>query len=954
MKLENGGKLCGFTVSRVRKIPELQGTLIEMTHDRTGAALCWLDNGENNKLFSAAFQTLPEDDTGVFHILEHSVFCGSGRYTVREPYVELLKGSMNTFLNAVTYPDKTFYPFSSRNEKDFLNIASVYLDAMFAPLLTEFPNIFLQEGWHTEINDGVPSYKGVVFNEMKGAMSSVDDIIQNGICRLLFPNNCYRFNSGGDPEAIPDLTYEKFVDTYRRFYHPGNARFFLDGDVPLEQTLKLIDGYLSRYEKADLAHTLSLQKPVGGESVQYYEVDGGENTENRAILTMGKIFGTWRDRNALLAAQVLSEVLTGTNESPIKRALLSAGLGEDGAMSVTGGVAQPFFTLQVRNIDDGRCGEIRRTIRATAEKLAEEGLDKNALEAAINRLAFGIRQPAEPKGLLRAINALSGWMYGGDPLQYLVYEDAIACLRKMLENNGFENLLKRLFLDENNLAVLRTLPSATLGREKRAKEAMRLKAEISNWTAEQAAENLRVNKNLSAWQQTSDTPEQLAKLPKLSLSDVTDKPVWVETEEETVGGVKVLFHRLPCGGIVHQTLYFSLADCTLQELTQISLLPSLFGKLPTANYTVTELQMEIKSKIGSLSFGIYPFEKKLRHERCKPYLIVRFSVLEENLAKANRLVHEILTATRFDSPERIREILFQADAYTKQALITSGHSFGVTRTLAHYSAQGAVQEAVGGFTCVQWIQGFAEAFESKIGGFISLVSVVAKRAVCKRRMTLSVTASERLVTEQFVAAYPEGTAAATESAYELGLPHREAIYVPAQVGFAVQGYHLSRCGALWNGSLRVAAHILSCGYLWNTVRVQGGAYGAGLQAGRDGSLVCFSYRDPSPLRSLGTFAELSAALTSFCAGDEELDKYIISTVAMSEPLETEAEKAARADEAWFSEIKCEDGIRARREVLSADKESLLGWASVLGRMGVEGTVCAVGNDEALKNFKCEP
>ena len=482
MNITTKTKISGFTVNRVRKNDELNGTLYEMSHDKTGAELCWLDNGEQNKLFSVAFKTLPEDSTGVFHILEHSVLCGSEKYPVKEPFVELLKSSMNTFLNAMTYPDKTVYPISSRNEKDFLNLTSVYLDAAFAPKILENPNIFYQEGIHIEYDAENPVYKGVVFNEMKGAMSGVDDRIEQGINQLLFPDNCYRFNSGGDPAVIPDLTYEQFVETYNRFYHPSNARFFLDGDVPLEKTLEMINSYLEKYEKSSNLPVLAMQKPVADEGTAYYEIAAEENSEKKAVLAFGKIIGTFKDKEKVFAAKVLCDVLADSNESPLKRAVLSSGIAEDMEMFVMDGIAQPYLLIIARNMKHSDSVNLCDIINKTAHQLVKDGLDKKSVLASINRFAFHSKQVSEPQGLYRATSALSSWLYGGDPMLYLEYDEAIEALKKMAETDGFEKLLKELLLDDNGKAVLHMLPSSTLGNEERKTEEKRIHAEISAFT----------------------------------------------------------------------------------------------------------------------------------------------------------------------------------------------------------------------------------------------------------------------------------------------------------------------------------------------------------------------------------------------------------------------------------------------------------------------------------------
>ncbi len=948
MKLEIGSKLHGFTVDRIRQVEELNAALVEMSHDKTGAALCWMDNGEDNKLFCIGFKTLPEDSTGVFHILEHSVLCGSEKYPVREPFVELLKSSMNTFLNAMTFPDKTIYPVSSRNEKDFLNLTSVYLDAVFAPRLLEDANIFYQEGWHTELNDGVPSYKGVVFNEMKGAMSGVDDIVDQAMNGLLFPGNCYRFNSGGAPEVIPDLTYEHYVESYKRYYHPSNSRIFLDGTVPLDETLSMIDGYLSKYERNDEEHVIPMQEPVAVDGTCYYEIGEGEDPANKVIFTTGKIIGTWEDKDKLMAAEVLCDLLADSNESPLKRAILSAGLGEDMRLGVMDGIAQPYLLLQVRNTSEDKIDAIRQTVRDTVNGILEQGIDRAALEASVNRYAFRIRQEREPQGLLHAINALSSWLYDGDPLMYLVHDSSIAYLRELMDNGGYETLLRELLLDENGLATLKTLPSATYGAELRQKENERLQAEHAVRSGEDIAALEELNRKLVVWQQTPDSAEQLATLPVLPLSEVSENPEVVETEETVVNGVTVLRHKIPSKGINYLSLYFKLTDCTMEELTALAMLPELVTNLPTDKYSAIQLQQEIKTHIGSLRFRLGVSAKEGENACCTPYLAAHASVLEDNWEKAVELLCEILLHTHYNEPDRIREIVMQSNEMGKQMGIMGGHVLGIASVQAHYSAASAATEAQTGYTRIQWLHGMAKEFDNQIGGLIELLERVRTQSVCRARLVASVTTAKDVDLADLLNALPEGKAVAETASYATKLPKRMGIRIPAQAAFAEVGYHL---GGQADGSLQIADNILSLSYLWNEVRVQGGAYGVGMRTGRSGAMVCYSYRDPSPARTLQVYAGSADFLKAYCEGDEDLDKFIISAVAGTEPLRAPGERGMMADERWFAGITYESQKEHRRQMLDTTREKLLGWCDVLKTMSAEGAVCVVAHDEALK--QCE-
>jgi len=948
MKLEIGAKFCGFTVDRVRYVDELTATFVEMSHDKTAASLCWMDNGEDNKLFCIGFKTLPEDSTGVFHILEHSVLCGSEKYPVREPFVELLKSSMNTFLNAMTFPDKTLYPVSSRNEKDFLNLTSVYLDAVFAPRLLTDPNILYQEGWHTEMNDGVPSYKGVVFNEMKGAMSDADEIIDEKLSAMIFPDNCYRFNSGGSPEAIPDLTYEQFVDTYKRFYHPSNSRIFLDGTVPLEDTLEMIDGYLSRYERSYETHDIPMQMPVSAEDTCFYEIAEGEDDSNKVIFNAGKIFGTWKDKDRTMAAEVLCDLLADSNESPLKRAILSAGLGEDMSMDVLDHAAQHRLVWQVKNTSADKIPAIRQAVRETVAAMVENGIDKAALEASLNRYAFRLRQEREPQGLIHAINAMYTWLYGGDPLEYLVHDKTITHLREMIHDGSYEKLLAELLLDETGLCVLTAYPSTTYGAELRQRENARLQAELAARSEKEAAELEELNLKLVAWQQTPDTAEQLATLPVLPLSEVSEKPENVDTEVCTVNDVTVLKHRIPSKGINYLSLYFKLTDCTKEELTALAILPDLFTNLPTDQYSTIQLQQEIKTQIGSLRFRVGVTANEGQTEACIPYLAVHASVLEDNWDKAVALLCEILCHTHFDESDRIREIVMQSNEMAKQYGIMGGHMLGIASVQSHYSAAGAVTEAQGGYTRIQWLHDMARNFESKAADLINLLERTCTNSICRSRLIASITTTKDVDLTELLEMLPLGTPSLETAVYTTDLPMRMGIRIPAQAAFAEIGYRLDHMA---DGSLQIADNILSLSYLWNEVRVQGGAYGVGMRTARSGGMVCYSYRDPSPARTLQVYAGNSDFLKAYCDGDEDLDKFIISAVAGTEPLRAPGERGAAADERWFAGITYEMQVEHRRQMLTTTREKLLNWCDAFDTMSSEGAVCVVANDEALK--QCE-
>ena len=577
--------LHGFVVERVRTSEELKGTLYEMRHLKSGALLAWLDNNEDNKLFSVAFKTLPWDDTGVFHILEHSVLAGSEGYPVKEPFLDLLKSSMNTFLNAMTFPDKTMYPVSSRNEQDFINLMRVYLDAVFRPLIYKNESIFRQEGWHFELDGEKPSFNGVVFNEMKGALASVDGKIEDELMKALYPNSVYGFESGGDPKAIPTLTYENFLRAHREFYAPSNARIYLDGAVELEKVLKIIDEeYLSNFDYIEQNHDIVMQPPVDSKELSaFYEIGKEEDESDKAQLVFGKVFASWEERKRIMAYSLISSYLAGSNEAPLKRAILEKELAQNVEFSVLDGIAQPLYSIHFRNIKAENKEKIKEVYDSVLNKILENGIDKEELTACLNQFEFSLREAEEPKGLTRNIYALNSWLYGGDMLMYLENNAVLRELREAIDTDYYKDIIAE-FLDSKGRISLVMLPSKTMGDEEKAAEELRAKEQYSALSEEEKAESKRVYERMREWQDAPDTPEASATLPVLSVSDVSKEPRWLDTEFEQKNNTRFLYHELSANGIVHVKLYFSVSDEEVENIPKLSLLTDLLGVLPTQSF----------------------------------------------------------------------------------------------------------------------------------------------------------------------------------------------------------------------------------------------------------------------------------------------------------------------------------------------------------------------------------
>lgn len=947
MNLNIGDKIQGFTCTSIRECIELNGRLVQMMHDETGAELCWADNGESNKLFSVALRTLPSDNTGVFHILEHSVLCGSDRFPVKEPFVELLKSSMNTFLNAMTFPDKTLYPVSSRNEHDFMNLMSVYLDAVFSPLILKNANIFYQEGHHIEQTEEGLRFNGVVFNEMKGAMAGADEAIGQKMLSLLYPDTCYGYNSGGDPEEIPELTYEGFLDAYRRFYHPSNARFYLDGDIPLENTLKMINTAISgRGRRTDIPDVV-MQKPVGCEYAGKFEIAHNEPKTDRTRMEIAKIIGTWRDQTKIMALNVLADVLTGSNESYLTRAVLEAGLAQDVDMDVEGGIAQPYAILSFKNIPDGKVEELKNLVRKETEKLVNDGIDRRSLKASLNCYEFRVREPKEPAALLRCMNSFNTWLYGGDPIDGVAYEEGFVKLNRMIEEGGFEKLLSEILLDENGRCTIVSVPSYSLSAQKDEIEKAKLAAIAEKWTDEERCANAVLNEKLRLWQEMGDTPEALDTLPKLTLSEVDPEPEFTDTEVNSVNGVQVLYHPVPSNGIINFSLYFRLTDRTLEEMPKLSMLENLLGALGTDKYSAQELEETIKNDIGRMSFAMKVLTCRKDRTKCVPMLAARCSVLEANLDKAKELITEILLHTDFSDEVRVREILLQLNDYNREAGPSAGHTIARACTMAHYGADLAAAEAISGYTAARWLRAAAEQPDKSAADICGYLSGLQKEIFTRSRMTVSVTASDRADMADMIDKYEAGTCVPENVFYQTTLPKKMGVVIPAQIGFSAQsGYTRDYCGAL-----RVASNILSLDYLWNVVRVRGGAYGTGIVAGRSGIVSTYSYRDPSPEGSLKANLNAADYLLSFCDNGQAHEKYVISAISNTEPLLSPAKRGIHADDDYMEGFDREYKRRIRREMLETGIDDLRRCADIIENFAAEGDTCIVAGEAILEH--CE-
>lgn len=937
----------GFQLNTVRHIEDQEADLFEFEHLQTGAQLVWMKRADENKTFCIGFKTIPENDTGVFHICEHSVLNGSRKYPVREPFVDLLKGSMQTFLNAMTYPDKTIYPVSSRNPKDFLNLMDVYLDAVFHPAIYTNPNIFYQEGWHYEIHkeDEVPTYKGVVFNEMKGAFASVDELISNETGRMLFPDNCYRFVSGGDPVHIPDLSYEQFKKAHSTFYHPSNARIFLDGDLDLDAALEKIDSYLSEYTKEEVNFDIPMQKATPFEEHTIaYEIGDEEDPSNKAAIAISTLLADYRDVKKDIAWNILTSLLAGSNDAPLKKNILEKGLGQDVEVSLLDGIQQFVLTFLVRNTEAECKDEILDTVYGTLQELAEHGLDHAELQASLNHQEFMYRMKQEPYGVSLAAASYSSWLYCGDPSLYLNCGHLYDELRKAVDEGYFEQLLKEAAENRTSAKVVIAVGEKDLGKRTAMEEAERLKARSASWDSEEVKRQIALNNTLDAWQKAQDTPEAKATLPHLKLSDVETKPEAMEGVRKEVDGVPLRCDTKIQGGIAYMNLYFSLAGIRPDQLAAVGFFASTLSNLATQKHTLLELQQEVKANIGMLSFRCDAFAPDGRRDAAIPVLSVSCAVLKEKKERAVDLILEILRETVF-TPQTLRPLLEQGLQMRRQMLINSGTSEAMLRAMGHFSAESAAREEFGGYASILWIDDLLKNYDAKIDEVIDLF-----------RLFQNVLFSSSRLYASYAPAYVEDSvkkviAALAKEDFHRGVVHyplfsedRLGIVIPSQVSYSAAAFAFKELTQSQRGALRVLCHILTYGYLWTEIRVKGGAYGTGCSARANDIFGIYSFRDPTPLRSWEKFQEM---FTSLDALDENLTDSIIGAIAASSPLLDDYSRLNAGDALWFANVTDEERGERRQAMLRLTKKDLLDLKPLLEAGMKEAASVIVGPKRAL-------
>ncbi len=964
MELETGDQLHGFTVRTRENLPEIDGTAYVLDHAKSGAQLLYLQNADANKAFSISFKTPPADDTGVFHILEHSVLCGSDKFPVKEPFVNLLKSSMQTFLNAMTFPDKTVYPVASTNEKDLVNLMDVYMDAVLHPAIYHKRTIFEQEGWHYEVEEGDQrlALNGVVYNEMKGALSDPTSVLYDELQAALFPDTAYRFESGGTPRAIPDLTYERFLEEHARHYRLDNSYLTLYGNVDIDAMLAFLDeSYLSPVADEQAAsraaqepRKLELQAPVE----HLGRVKDMATAPENACMGLGYVLGSASERTRMVAADILIDAIMGSNEAPLKRALLDADLADDAQAFVADALLQPFAVIQLRGLKEGAAARFRSVVDETLRDLAEGGLDHALVEASLSRAEFTMREHdfGMADGVALSIAALSGWLYDDDAAcDYLRYEDDFAFLRGALAEGYFERLIREAFLESNHMAEVEVRPTTGDGN---AFEAERLATAEANMGPQDWQHVADEQAELRRLQEEPDSPEALASLPVLSVDDLSEAPAEPPLALAADTPVPCLRHRIPTHGIAYAYRYFDLGCLSFDELPYATVLAIVLGKLATESHTAAEVDTLVQNKLGNLSFFVEVHENPEDRDDLRPLMVASSSPLSENAADLATLPNEIMLTTKLNDAAKIKDVLVQKRVGMEQGFATAGHSAAMQRAASYYLPAAVVREQLGGVDFYRFLKDLLDHYDERADDLSAKLADMAARIFSDECLTVSFTGSDGDFERYWEAGGSLGRSGAqgdasapagkpARLAVPAPLPKNEAFVVTADVTYVACGYDRRLEGVPYSGTWAVASRVLSFDYLWNEVRVKGGAYGTGFQATRAGNLRFYSYRDPHLAETLERFRGAGAWLAAFDPDDDQMDGYVVSTVATIDAPLKARELARRQDGLHFAHLDAQARLKTRAEAARTRAEDVRALADAVSAAAAQHAVCVFGNRDLL-------
>ena len=954
--------LAEYEILDEHRVEDVQSEGFILRHKKSGARIAILSNNDDNKVFYIGFRTPPEDETGVPHIIEHTTLCGSKKFPVKDPFIELAKGSLNTFLNAMTYPDKTVYPVASCNDQDFKNLMDVYLDAVFNPNITKYEEIFKQEGWHYELTgkDDELKINGVVYNEMKGAYSSPDEVLSSQIYRSLFPDNTYSKDSGGNPEYIPKLTYEAYLDFYHKYYHPSNSYIYLYGDMDVVERLEWLDKeYLSLYDYKKVNSEINKQ-PAFDEIKNVeaqYSITMDDSQENKTYLSYNRVVGDSLDEMLYQAFDVLDYALVSSPGAPVKQALIDAGIGDDVYGSYDAGILQPVFSFVAKNANASQADEFESIIESTLKEVVKTGINKEALLAGINSSEFKFREAdfgQFPKGLLFGLNCLDSWLFDDmKPFIHLECLGTFAKLRKAVDTDYFEKLIQEYLLDNTHGSSVTVKPKRGLGNEREealAKELSDYKASLSD---EEIKKLIEDTEHLKKYQEEPSSDEDLRKLPMLTRADMKKNAMPFSNIEDELLDVKVVRHDIESNGIDYISFLFDAGDFAQSELGYLGFFTNALGLVSTEKYSYTDLANATNIYTGGISTGTasHPDIKDRNNFVFK--FEVKLKVLEKNLDKALELMEQMLLTSDFTDTKRLGELVAQIKARLQANLSSSGHLVAAMRSMSSFSRYALYQDELKGVAFYRSICRIEKELSESPKSVSDKLAAIAKKLFARNRMLISFTGNNEAYgnakpsLEKVIAGFNKMSAVGNQAevhfntAKEAFIDASQIQYVAKTGDFICEGYE-------YTGALRLLRIILSYDYLWINVRVKGGAYGCMNTFLRSGESYFVSYRDPNLSDTLDVYDRIPEYIKSFSPDERDMTKYIIGTFsALDTPMNPEA-KGSRSLSAYLEGITYEQIQKERNEILNAQPEDIRRLADLVEAVLKKDSICVIGNENMIK------
>lgn len=954
--------LAEYEILDEHRVEDVQSDGFILRHKKSGARIAILSNNDDNKVFYIGFRTPPEDETGVPHIIEHTTLCGSKKFPVKDPFIELAKGSLNTFLNAMTYPDKTVYPVASCNDQDFKNLMDVYLDAVFNPNITKYEEIFKQEGWHYELTgkDDELKINGVVYNEMKGAYSSPDEVLSSQIYRSLFPDNTYSKDSGGNPEYIPKLTYQAYLDFYHKYYHPSNSYIYLYGDMDVVERLEWLDKeYLSLYDYKKVNSEINKQ-PAFDEIKNVeaqYSITMDDSQENKTYLSYNRVVGDTLDEMLYQAFDVLDYALVSSPGAPVKQALIDAGIGDDVYGSYDAGILQPVFSFVAKNANASQADEFESIIENTLKEVVKTGINKEALLAGINSSEFKFREAdfgQFPKGLLFGLNCLDSWLFDDmKPFIHLECLGTFAKLRKAVDTDYFEKLIQEYLLDNTHGSSVTVKPKRGLGNEREealAKELSDYKASLSD---EEIKKLIEDTEHLKKYQEEPSSDEDLRKLPMLTRADMKKNAMPFSNIEDELLDVKVVRHDIESNGIDYISFLFDAGDFAQSELGYLGFFTNALGLVNTEKYSYTDLANATNIYTGGISTGTasHPDIKDRNNFVFK--FEVKLKVLEKNLDKALELMQQMLLASDFSDTKRLGEIVAQIKARLQANLSSSGHLVAAMRSMSSFSRYALYQDELKGVAFYRSICRIEKELSESPKSVSDKLAAIAKKLFARNRMLISFTGNNEAYgnakpsLEKVIAGFDKMSAVGNQAEVHFNTA-KEAFIDASQIQYVAKTGDFICDGYEYTGALRLLRIILSYDYLWINVRVKGGAYGCMNTFLRSGESYFVSYRDPNLSDTLDVYDRIPEYIKSFSPDERDMTKYIIGTFsALDTPMNPEA-KGSRSLSAYLEGITYEQIQKERNEILNAQPEDIRRLADLVEAVLKKDSICVIGNENMIK------